>query len=447
MHPASRCTASAIQSFVLRLATQAFPVSERADEAVRRVADEHAHRANARIVVAAHLEGGHVGVRERRAARGGVRPSEVKKERDEQREERRVRDFRVGVDDPRGGGFRFARRDVSEKRDERRRGVRAPSGFVHSTASATHGLEREIGQVQKRARENETERMRGVGVGARVFREPVGEIGRDAVRAARTDAGEIRFATRRRHHRREPTTRDARDGEVRKFANGEIASRRGGDEEIDGEDRRERRRGDAERGEPEMRGAVTSKRVVACEMRKRTVHVDVVTRERGRRGGDDGHEQRFGDEIEQRVGDEREDARESRREARRESNRRDVGLEVRRALAIRRGGGVRGDSFVPTFSEPEAIPSPSPYVAFSAAARPRRAPPRGANQAPRQRRGSSALGSRELRRDERRRDERRGAVRGDVIPRRVELPREGSSDGRDRFAQPRRGVTPEREGR
>ena len=152
------------------------------------------------------------------------------------------------------------------------------------------------------------------------FREPVGEIGRDAVRAARTDAGEIRFATRRRHHRREPTTRDARDGEVRKFANGEIASRRGGDEEIDGEDRRERRRGDAERGEPEMRGAVTSKRVVACEMRKRTVHVDVVTRERGRRGGDDGHEQRFGDEIEQRASETNARTRES-RDARRDASR------------------------------------------------------------------------------------------------------------------------------
>ena len=174
---------------------------------------------------------------------------------------------------------------------------------------------------------------------------PVGEIGRDAVRAARTDAGEIRFATRRRHHRREPTERDARDGEVRKFANGEIASRGGGDEEIDGEERRENRRGDAERGEPEMRGGVTSKRVVAREMRKRTMHVHVVTRERGRRGGDDGHEQRFGDEIERRAGDEREETRESRRETRRESNRRDVGIEVRRALAIRRGGGVRGDRF------------------------------------------------------------------------------------------------------
>ena len=136
MHPASRCTASAIQSFVLRLATQAFPVSERAAEAVRRVAGEHAHRANARIVVAAHLEGGHVGVRERRAARGGVRPSEVKKERDEQREERRVRDFRVGVDDPGGVSIRASRRIRKTRRTSPRRtrplGIRSFDRLGHA---------------------------------------------------------------------------------------------------------------------------------------------------------------------------------------------------------------------------------------------------------------------------------------------------------------------------
>ena len=52
-------------------------------------------------------------------------------------------------------------------------------------------------------------------------------------------AGEVRFAATRRHHRREPAKRDARDGEVRELADGEIASRGGGDEEIDGEERRE----------------------------------------------------------------------------------------------------------------------------------------------------------------------------------------------------------------
>ena len=386
--------------------------------------------------------------------------------------------LRVYVDDAGGGRGGLARRDVPEKSDKRRRRVRAPSGFVRSTAAASNGLEREIGGVQRRAREEKTERVRGVGVRVRVSRETLVRAGRHAVRAAGIDAGEVRFAATRRHHSREPTKRDARDGEVRELANGEIASRGGVDEEIDGEERRENRRGDADGGEPEMRGGVTPKRVVAREVRKRTVHVHVVTRERGRRGGDDGHEQRFGDEIEQRAGDEREETRESRREPGRESNRRENAtrdvLVVRRALAIRRGEGVRGDVSsrgdarrgrevfraparvtprgggrrrrAPTFRGAVLLDGLHRNVSRRAP-RPRRAPPRGSNHALRQRRRLAALGSRELRRDERGGDERRRAVRGDVIIRRVELPREGSTDGRDGFAQPRRGVTPEREGR
>ena len=118
---------------------------------------------------------------------------------------------------------------------------------------------------------------------------------RRAVRAPGLDAGHVRLPADDRVDGGEPPKRDARDGEVRRLRNRRVERRR----DAEREPKRQARRDDEdERREEHQRPvlrSVTPQRVVAREVRERTVDVQVVTGKSRRRVGRQRDEQRLGE--------------------------------------------------------------------------------------------------------------------------------------------------------